>query len=279
MGVFAPRLLIDAPTPTPRPFGLLAAAQVVTGEEGDRWENGVEWQGFPCGPASGLAIDCPPTNLKDAQFQDGDLTGGDPFVVYATDRCGPVGRTLAEAQGRASALLAGGEGYTLERAVWTGEHGNSPALAHADTVDTTPPGDTASLLGAIAILEGWLAGNVRGLGMIHAPVQAAVYLAEAGAIRQDGQRFVTTLGTPVAFGAGYEVNTGPDGVQAPAGEVWLYATGMTQVRRSEVILNPETDGESLAHRTNDRLVVAERVYVVTWPCGAAGVRASLSCCC
>jgi hypothetical protein len=87
----------------------------------------------------------------------------------------------------------------------------------------------------------------------------------------------THLGTPVAAGGGYVVNTGPDGAPAPPGTAWLYGTGPVSIRRGEVFINPDSIGQALNRTTNEIEILAEREYVVGFDCLLAAVLINVNC--
>jgi hypothetical protein len=287
-----PPLSVEAPpVDAATPGGLFTVARLLQGVDlpadgnGTRWEAGVQYQVETCADVSGWTEVCPPTVPVDKTF---DLrfptVTGTPFIAYLGIDCPLVGYTLEEfATGVRNGFLAN-EQRLVEQAFWTGEFGNSPSLAGtdedpSDCVDLTPGGGALSVVGGISALEGYLGANYGGVGIIHAPRTVAPYAAQAYQIERSGQRLTTTLGTRWAFGGGYLVNTGPDGVVAPAGEAWLYATGAVTIYRGEVFVNPDELRAAFDTRTNQVEILAERKYVITRECVCAAVRVTLDCAC
>ena len=107
--------------------------------------------------------------------------------------------------------------------------------------------------------------------MIHATVMAALYLPD---VARDGQVLTTKRGTLVVPGAGY-TGAGPVGTPAlPAdgSEVWLYATGMVEVRLGPIDLFP-TDASALDRDTNTLTAWAVRPAAAAFdPCAHFAVR-------
>lgn len=259
-----PRLLVERDTAAPAEprFGLFSAATIVESMD-PRAGNGVEYI-TTCTPGvyPYPVVDCG----DDAQHKTADrslaITRADPFAVYAAESCPPVGRGSTNAQIEAlRRRLTMGERHTVEAAVFSGYAGASPYLRHADTTQIFAD-QTHSLVQAVGLLEQWLATRGR-TGIIHAPRWVAPVLDAAGVVHRDGPRLRTVLGNGFAFGSGY-TGQGPEGVED--GQVWLYATPQVTIRRSDII-----ERRSFSISTNTPFDLAERMYVVDWPCGAAAV--------
>jgi hypothetical protein len=278
---------VDAATPT----GLFTAARIIQGADlpsdgnGTRWEAGVQYQVETCADVSGWSETCPPEDPEEKTF---DLRFptivGTPFVAYLGIDCPLVGYTLDEFETSVRNGFLANEQRLVEQAFWSGEFGNSPSLAGtaedpSDCVDLTPGAGALSIVGGVSALEDYLGSNYGGVGVIHAPRKVAAFAAADTQIERSGARLTTTLGTRWAFGGGYAVNTGPDGVVAPAGEAWLYATGAVTIYRSEVFVNPDELRAAFDTRTNQVHILAERKYVITRECACAAVRVDVACSC
>jgi hypothetical protein len=272
-----PPLYVEAPATTPYSFGLFSVASFPV-EADDHWRCGIEYEPQACGAASAWGDPCDAAQADKAGVDGVDLVEGDPFTVYAGITCRLPGRT--DFEDRARAALALGEQRAVEEAYWTGSAGNTPRLADpaADILNTVAgaPGALCPAA-AIASLEAHLASNYGGAGIIHAPRYAVPFLSRNALINPGRDRITTDLGTAVAAGGGYAVNTGPDGAAAPADTVWLYATGAVVIRRSEVWVNPDTLAQSLDRAANQIELLAERTYVVTHECVLAAVLMSVTC--
>lgn len=207
---------------------------------------------------------CLPEPNVDKAFSTQTFVFADPFVVYD----GRICPNLTEAQLRASAeaRLGFSEQRQVEQQFWRGP--TNTHLAGPDTV-VLNGGIAVSPAMGIALLEGYLADHYLGIGVIHTPRYTAGLLNRELQIAYDlgiGPTLGTSLGTQYVFGAGYPT-TGPDGVAAPAGHAWAYATGQVVVRRSPLVVNAARD-----RNTGCITALAERTVVVGTQCGfVAGV--------
>lgn len=274
----AERRYVAAPAWEPVPFGILSVARLVPDASlEDHWEAGIVWESVvKCGPAEIAEAQCEPVPEPKTIGRGVSAPEGDPFVVYATFGCSPVGH-WGDALDRAAANLLAGEERALARAIYLGEAGNLPALVNAATVDATPvPGTAVPLADGVALLEAYLRATHPSLGVIHGNPREVSLMSGAHLLREPnaGATSLTTfLGTYVSADGGFTGNVGPDGtvVTDGSGEHWLYASARPVVRRSEVIRTPPNKQQALKTATNDLEAIAERVYVVSWDCVPAAV--------
>jgi len=294
---FPPLTVEPPPVDAQTPAGLFTVARLLQGPDlpgnDDRWEAGVQYQIQTCAKVSGWAETCPPEAPEDKTF---DLrfptVVGTPFVAYLGIDCPLVGYSLDEFETAVRNGFLANENRLVEEAFWSGRFGNSPSLAGtvadpSDCVNLTPGdpegtysgGTATTIVGGIAALEDYLGANYGGVGIIHAPRGVAPFAARDMQVERSGSRLTTTLGTRWAFGGGYTINTGPDGVVAPAGEAWLYATGAVTIYRSDVWVNPNELRAAFDTRTNQVEILAERKYVITRECVCAAIRVRIGCSC
>lgn len=280
MAVYPP-LTIDPPQIERQIGGLYAAANFPNPPgDGDRWENGVQYQAETCADATTWAITCG----TDAERETKEATlalplvSGTPFVAYLGILCPLVGYTLEEFGRLVRNALEACEQRAVERTFWTGDMGNDPHLADPDTV-VLGGAEPLGVLQGIATLESYLADTYCGVGVLHAPRGLAPYAANFGLIQGTNPRLSTPLGTRWAFGAGYSVNIGPDGTPAPDGTAWIYATGQVNIWRSEVWMQPDDLEQAFSRTTNDVEMFAERSFVLTTECVTAAVLVRLDCAC
>lgn len=259
----APPNYVSPPQPEPASYGLLSVANIV--DDDTLWQMGLEWEPLPAAPAGLVSIICPPADGSDPAGlpltpESGvDTARSLPFGVYGSYSCSTFSRPGDEAENRARQHLALAEETAVEQAIAAGGFDNTPTLQGA--ADLTPGGGAVPLGIGVGKLESRLATTYGGIGVIHAP---RVTAANFPAVGPQGQRMVSRLGNLVAFGAGYDLaNTGPDGVAPPDGEAWMYVTPRPIVRRSDVIVTPDTD-QRPDRRTNDYTIIAQRVYLVGW---------------
>lgn len=263
----APPNVIDPVVPEPKRFGLFSVALMVP-DPTLRWEAGVQWQPLACERAALLSSIC---DGEDAAGLPLTLRAGSapvtalPFVAVGSYDCSTFSLPPAEAETRARQHLALGEERAAEYAFASGLFDNLPALDGG--VDLTPVGGPVPVGYGIGLLESHLGINYGGGGVIHAPRLLGAAAARQAHISRYGQRLETTLGTPVAFGGGY------DDFQADfptEGVATMYASSRPVVRRSEVFVTP--DDEFRPHQdVNDMQVAAQRVYLITVDCAVAKV--------
>lgn len=241
---------------------------------------GVEWVGIGC-CAAGTTTWCPddsspssptdsPTSPGEKDFCRPTWEWADPVTVYAGVECTTVGFTAAEAREQARQTLVLGRSAAVEQ-WWTENYLATNAL------DITPDSGPLPVERGIAALEGFLAIEYGGSGVIHAPAGVGALLGCCNVVRLDGGRLRTITGNCVVIGAGYDLaTTGPDG-PAPDGEAWVYITGPVVVRREESFDVPNTDAEQVRITTNDRQALAEQAFVVASTCVVGAIRVSEVC--
>lgn len=188
-------------------------------------------------------LDCVAAPVDKTTF----LTGEDwsvplpPEVIYAGDRCAPVGRSEAEAIARAERLLDLVEPYAVAQEVvepWL--IANAPAAPATTSLDM-----------ALGLLE-CRARDSASVGSIMLTPLAATLLSSA--LERIGDRLFTRLGTPVWLGP------------CTTGTELGFAMGPIVVERGRV--------ETLVgfnRQRNDRVVIAERVVVVSIGCNTTKV--------
>lgn len=267
-----PRMKVPSPddtfTPDPR-FGLLSVAKV----EEDMPAHavyGVEYESV-CDPKVRLyqvQMDCPDTEQAAIKASDRSrlITTAEAFAVYAVEAC-LDGRTSQQMQDSLRNRLLRGEPHAVETAVYHGLAGAAPGLRHSSTVtlNGATPVDVPLAVGA---LEHRIALAGRS-GTIHAPRWMAAVLEDRQLLHRNAGTLRTQLGSKVAFGSGY-TGEPPEGV-ADDGNTWLYVTGPVTARRSVVMEPARLDTGGFDWRTNSAFVLAERVYVIDWPCGVAAI--------
>lgn len=190
-----------------------------------------------------------------------DVVDGQPFGVYKMTECKDLHGDDTE---WARNSLALGEAHAVESGFMQ---------AHlAQPATDLPNGTTAvSLVNGIAILEGYAADVYGGVPILHMPRSVATRALAADALMPGLDFTITTQqGALVANGGGYSLNLGPTGDPAPAGQAWLYVTGMVTLTRGPVQAHRVLDVEN-----NDQVVLAERVYVPSVDCFTAAVLVTL----
>jgi hypothetical protein len=187
----------------------------------------------------------------------------EPYVVYASELCAPVGRTPQDASRRALARLLGGEQTVVESVLWDGAGvGATPTLTGSNaTVVTT---STLSFMGRLGALEAAFYSVYGYVGTIHANTAVAETASYEEALVQDGIVKRTALGSTWSFGAGYGM-TGPGDVAPDPGSAWIFMTAPVTIWRAPTPLTP--DPAQTFDRTNNGLyALAEREYVHALDC-------------
>lgn len=261
----AMRKLVDPIPGTPSPYGLLGGCVEVITTSDPHELNGTEFLPMSCATARPWIDPCidptvPPTTKV---FDRPGLCEFDPVTLYAGFTCSTIGLSYEEGQQRALAQLRMGEQRALE------EYFMARLCDMAAANDLTPATGAVGVAQGVAALEGWLADNYGGQGLLHVPAAAAALLGCCNVVTRtrDDRCPETLMGNGVVFGAGYNVNIGGAGcTQAPACQAWLYITGPVRVRRDEPQLVLSRESESVRYSTNDRFALAETTAVVEVAC-------------
>jgi hypothetical protein len=300
-----PRQVVDPPTFTPTPFGLLTVATPVQAANG-HWQNGVVYQSRcmitmgastweECVVVTGAGNTGPPPSKTETV--DLVTRAAQPFTVYAEFDCSPVG-SRDEVNAIARQALDQVASWQVERAFWTGNVGGGspvvtggtvfPHLAASAVVTgfgaaggndlpqllqsvpvTGGPFDAAEGLG---FLEQQLANCYNGVGVIHMPAIALPTFDAWGLVYQTGNQLTTRAGNKIAVGSGYP-GTSPAGANPSAGTTWLYATGAVFAYAGAV--RTPTLTESLDRAENTVRMLAERTYLFGWDCCHTGASITL----
>lgn len=280
--------LVDMALP---PGELDPAQAALTPAGGNKWPLGITWRPELCGGAWGTIDGC--VGLADDGSDiiemipevDQDVPEYDPVQIFTREQCpslssrdiGYYADRVTDALTIATPKLVGLEFW--DAPVSRGLGIDNPHLAQAGLADDlTPNAGAVSISSGYAILERFLGSCGFGqLGMIHATRDA---VPEFGVRRPAGtQMLLTWMDTLVVPDPGYP-GTGPGNVPAPAGETWLYATGLVTVRISDI--ESTANGERITPeimfpRQNRVEVQASRYIAPTWDgdCCVGAVRVQL----
>lgn len=208
-----------------------------------------------------------PDGRGSKNFESPTTVDGQRIVVYSGVTCTAFG-DWADLTDQLDRVQLANRSKAIERALiqdrFTGNEGGAAAT------DITPAAAVSPKLG-LAMLEGAMADGYAGVGIIHMPRTIASLLLADNLLEFDGEVLQTKLGTPVAAGAGYEVNNGPDGTPSPDGETWIYASGLIRVEAGQRV----TPKAELNRDTNNMYGLIEQYYVVSVDCFLAAVRVSI----
>lgn len=243
--------LVEAPPVVPLPYGIFSVAEPRLTTD-DHWKLGVQWQSQACTTTDegvGFCEALEPAPL----VNPGDVCSVsqfDPFFVYAYNTDPVVGHTLEEHQANTLQRLIASEQRSVEASLWN-------QLVAASGVPVSLAGyDPAVVLG---YLEQVLAENYGGQGVIHMSRMAATYLWEN--LQVQGGKLVTTLGTPVVAGAGY------DPIGSPIDKFTMYVSGPVILYRGDA----DVRANAVDKASNQVSIVAQRDYVLGWDCSSFGV--------
>jgi len=133
----------------------------------------------------------------------------------------------------------------------------------------TESGGPTDLSGApldyvLGYMEQIIAEQYGGTGVIHMSRLTTTMLY--GHLYKMGGRLVTSLGTPVVAGGGYDLLDSPPGVVAE-----IYVTGPLAIWRGDI----DTRQNAVDKSINEVSIVAQRDYVIGWDCGVEGVQFTL----
>jgi hypothetical protein len=263
---------VDAPIPIPPAISLPRSS--LTPPEDVRWQMGIRF--LPeAQPAVVVDDYCFPQTTLGTYTPPGEVEQN-PFVITAFDRCSALSSWSRDYQQRSARLIDAATPKAVEKEFWAG----ATAIARSWTTqlyltktglatDLTP-GTVPSLNRAIGILEQALADcGLGGVGMLHAKRETAPNFTGA---RRDGNLLRTINDNIYVPGVGYP-GTGPIGnanATPPAGQTWLFATGITYYRQSDPDLFPtwpggeQVPGWAIDRATNTVTVPVARTALVYW---------------
>jgi len=273
---------VPAPNPVLPRYGLFNVATGPLDLPINARSGGLQYQLSTCDLPDGYEVACQdatdPVGVRDKDLDNPiDTIVGDPFIVYSSIECSPVGLANLGQEAINKYLfqqLVAGEQAVVERIFSTGEFGQSPSLAGATNLGTAQ-----GPVQAVSKLESWLYARYGLPGVIHAPIAAQAYLMGAYTMEMSGnygsEVWRTPMHTSVSFG-NYS-GVGPTG-QVPSGtNVWIYITGQVAIWRtpdSELFVPPF--GQVINRATNVLNMVMEREYVLSFDCYSAAVEVTLN---
>ena len=191
-----------------------------------------------------------------------------PFDIQATIKTSTMGTHPEEVMESARNALDMVAQKAIESEFWHGTvakqlkaDNDNRYLSRDAAFDVTPVKGTAvKVRYGQALLEEALGESTLGsVGVIHAPRLIASVLQASDS--DGGLR--TNLGTHVVAGSGYS-HIGPDGVLAPTGEAWMYATGPVTVHLGGINITPDKMNQSVDPRNNTVEYYVDRPAAVTW---------------
>ena len=253
---------IEAPAGAPAKFGLFSVADLSPMTD-PHWNSGIIWETQFCGVANVALQPCEVDAFTDEKepFNNESDTEAEPLTIYAMAECrGPADFQRGAARAT-NALVRGGE-RAVERGVWQRMMGDA-------AIDDLTPGTVTDPVTGLAILEREIADLYPGQATIHMPRNLATVIGTR-ALAQHGNHLETILGSLVAAGAGYSVDTGPGGSAPVTGETWMIATGAVRILRGT--MNVKGPFFVQAPLDNTYRALAEQNYVPGWECAVVAIR-------
>lgn len=281
-----PRQAVEAPQPRVPRYSLLIAAPTVV--DGARWEAGVQFAPEACAGGGRVAVDCiGGTDALDPDDPDDwadDWVTGDPFAVWAADRCSTFGWQRRQYAERARRALLASQSFQIADEVWSGSLVGDPVLLGqpsvvnanrplnsvlSDRVTTAAETPTEALALTVAALGKCGEGRQ---GMIHVTSQVLQHLIADAAVYRDGGLWYSAMGHLVVADDGYD-GSGPGGEPASSSQ-WMYGTSMIELRLGEIFTTPRLDEEvdgnlvgwsaAIDPATNLVTVLAQRLVLPQW---------------
>lgn len=249
------------------------------------------WPSYNCLDIQVPTSICPVPDAPYKTFWTADWQPGFTFTVHGGVQCSKVGLDEPDMISEVGRVFKAAEGRGVERALlstrfventgsraMTADKGapGDDAVKWDAPVDLTPPGGVATVLIALALLEGYAATVYTGIPTIHAPRAAATILSAQGLVEWKGNKAFTKNGSRLAIGGGYDQMLG-DG-ETPDGTWDLYATGEVYVEKGgQVDINTFVlpgDGSGLGSdenglAPNTAIALVERSYRVAVDCFVA----------
>ena len=266
---FAPSLVpVEAPLLAPPTISLLSSASVTDLPER-------ELSGITYLPEGGVPTLMP--LLDNVSVGDTPITPGTPdewqgFGIVASAELSTFNSTAAyDAVARATRALKAHESRLIEQQLWYDPLGTGNPTLDIGVTNVTPggsckPNDFLAYLEQAAADEPW-----PGQFFIHVRPyllnRMHDYVLGTGAIRRDGNRFLTAMDNVVVPGAGYRAS----GPRSPGDDIgdaqinlasydWVMTTPPITVKRSK-IQTFGTDREIIDRTTNTRKVYVMRQYL------------------
>jgi hypothetical protein len=208
-------------------------------------------------------------NTKTLTQGPGDAKGF-RFGLYGGVNCKTVGWDSLGLEDGIEAVWEDAEAVGVEM-LFMRTRFRARAQSWAAPTDITPASGAVKPKEAVARLEGHAGANYHFEPTLHMPREIASLVA-GDLDWWRGDALVTTLGSKIAAGGGYDkLNTSPAGAAPAVGEYWMYATGAVRLRRSALIRKSAVNTSN-----NERPVFFERAYMGSVDCYAAAIRVTRS---
>lgn len=275
-------LLVTGPNRLARSYGILSAIEPIHLSD-PHWQTGLEWE-LDCSVAVSSTLPPCPDPVAEKGTDDGLVfCSADPFTVYGSYKCPPVGRPANEAAVIATNRLRRNKERGVEQIFWTGITPVgiiNPSLQGGNDSCGIAPIDLCPIkalnpVAAIAALESNIAECVPGgLGVLHVTFGFLPYLAANHLLFERDGKLYTPSGQLIIAGAGYP-GSGPGNVPAAPGETWIFASGPVAVYYSDVFLTPSHIDQAIDRSLNNVTFFTEQTFAVIFECCLFSIRISL----
>ncbi len=262
MAVGPPRT-IDGPLPTAPRHNLLEVAEQLSP---DRWRMGLTLWPFGSDLPTGIDPCLGGTFRTKDSGTEFDPVAGHPeflaFTAYQPIICSAFINDFDGLQMRAEAILDATDHYVAERQLAAGLYVAGPFLGDGLNNFAVLATGVAPEVG-LSYLEQAIGATAKA-GVIHGdPATVSAWTDGYQLQERNGRLETLARGTPVVAGDGY-IGATADGVAAPAGSSWAFATGPVQYARGELVRLSDAISESLDRAANTIVYIAERDLAVAW---------------
>jgi len=283
--------VVAAPAVAPSATGLLQTVRPITGDDA-HWQSGFSFAPNGCLPATIGNPQCD-TDLTVSAEDLPAVVDFTPYLVIVSGHCTSLlSSSGSELGARVRAAVELEQGSQIENELWRGDVAQAESfpnlyLAGGSSVfeNLTPSADDAipGMYALSALQAGLARCNGGARGMIHAARQTVTMWQSMQLLRREGNAILDLYDNFVIAGAGYD-GSDPDGdVDDTGGTQWAYATGIVDVRLSDVFSVPGLDqmAAALDRGRNDFMWTAQRFAAAVWDgCCHVGARVNVceTCC-
>jgi len=257
-----PGRTIDGPLPVAPRHNLFEVAEEINPE---RWESGgvVLWP-FPSDLPSGIdpCLDGTFRTKDSGTESSGEHPEFPAFTVYQPIICTAFLNDFDGLMLRAEAVLNATDHLVGEQQLASGLYATAPFLGDGANNFAVLASGVAPEVG-LSYLEQAI-GATGKAGMIHGdPATAGAWTIGRQLQERSGRLETVARGTPVVVGDGY-IGALANGVAAPVGSSWAFATGPVQYARGPLVRLSDAIAESHDRASNTIVYIAERDLVVAW---------------
>jgi hypothetical protein len=263
--VYGPTYVVSAPLQEPPLYSLLSTARVVD-EGDDHWLNGLGIMGNECALA-GLEDPCVGggSDVRGVSAITG-VADSPGFTVFTNIKCTTRSYRFDDLMNLARQHFTAVESQAVELELMSDPIGigvvNLRGL-NATPAPTIINATATTVIEGIGQLENHIATVMAMRGMIHVSPALLTAMAYRQLVISDNGKLRTPMGTLIVPGTGYVANT-PTGQTATGTQEWAYATGLVELRRTQIYTVPDEASQAVDRAVNDLTVHVERHYAIAW---------------